>query len=537
MAYYEEGTIGLGAKIDIPPNKAFLFVPFSLIITAKRAKSSEISSIFQSHPYYFSGHEDSEFDIVLVYLIYEKSKGPSSAWSSYFEAIGDLELLSDWSEHDLSQLNDPLLVFSVQELSSKIEEKFKLLSEVFEEHSDVFPSGTLLKQHFDWSYRVLLTRAFNYGELRLVPMADFMNFSNNSLVFEDFDKEALARKAGIIEKDSDYRDFLGNPVKGQGSVKETARYLNRIDRFLNDKADKSCFKGLKTVWELERLLVDYESSDDEEEVNIVQYYEEEEDNPEITESEADNAENNENNENLGEDFLVVSTDEYSGVKQGAQITFQIRTLTNRDWLLNYAVSIENNWFESFYLLLWSSSLASRLGPVPVEDLRSQSYKSEFPNATVTDVTDLVILKSSVLNLDLLKYFRKNLDYRGLSLQEPQLKVSPSDLDVELHIIEAVTSLLGDLEGKGPPVAQDLNLLHRNLPRRLKFAVIYRVGQKKIIARQIAMLQQLKHILISAKESGSLENHLNGKSLKEVSLVYGLRKYLRSLYGNLKNKSL
>ena len=536
MAYYEEGTIGLGAKIDIQPNKAFLFVPFSVIITAKLAKSSEINSIFQSHPYYFSGHEDSEFDITLVFLIYERSKGASSAWHSYFEAIGDLELISDWSDHDQSQLNDPFLLYSIQELNSKIEEKFKLLSEVFEDHSDVFPSGTLLKQHFDWSYRVLLTRSFNYGELRLVPMADFMNFSNNSLVFEDFDKEALSRKASIIEKDSDYRDFLGSPVKGQSSSKDTARYLNRIDRFLNDKADKSSFKGLKTVWELERLLADYESSDDEEEVNIVQYYEEEEDNPEANDSEA---EHNEHSENQGEDYLVISTDEYSGIKQGSQITFQVRTLTNRDWLLSYSIAIENNWFESCYLLLWSSSLAAsgRLGPVAVEDLRSQSYKSEFPNASLADVTELVVLKSSVLSLDLLKYFRKNLDYRGLGLPEPQLKVSPSELDVELNIIEAVTALLGDLEARGPPVAQDLNLLHRNLPRRLRFAVIYRVGQKKILARQVAMLQQLKSILITAKETGSLENHLNGKSLKEVSLVYALRKYLRSLYGNLKNKSL
>ena len=121
MAYYEEGTIGLGAKIDIQPNKAFLFVPFSVIITAKLAKSSEINSIFQSHPYYFSGHEDSEFDITLVFLIYERSKGASSAWHSYFEAIGDLELISDWSDHDQSQLNDPFLLYSIQELNSKIE--------------------------------------------------------------------------------------------------------------------------------------------------------------------------------------------------------------------------------------------------------------------------------------------------------------------------------------------------------------------------------------------------------------------------------
>jgi hypothetical protein len=517
VAYWEEGTIGLGAKIDLPPNKAFLFIPSSLILSPKQAKSSEISEIFSSHPYHFAGHPEADFDILLVFLIYEKSKGPGSKWATYFEAISDLELLVDWSDHELSQLQDPHLVFSVEELNLKIEEKFKNLSEVFEEHSQVFPSGTLLRQTFDWSFRTLSTRAVVFGEIKLVPVADFMNFENRELVFEEFDADVLSQRAGVVEKDADFRDFLGSPVKGSG--KEVVRYKSRLDRFLLEK--KEGFKGMKTVWELERALDDFESSDDEEEVFIVDF--------------ADDDEDVEEENHVSGDYLVISTDAYTGIKQGSQIFNQIKILSNRDWLLQYGISLENNWFESYYLFFWANNMG-RVGPLSIQDIKEKSYKSDFPNASLSDVTELIILKSSILNLDLLKYFRKNLDYNSLNLTEPTLKVSPSNINVELSVVEAVLALLSELESKGTPVAQDLNLLHRNLPRRLKFAVIYRVGQKKILAKQNAMLHQLKAILMGLKEGGSIENHMAGKTLKEIKNIYPLRKYLRSLYANLKNEA-
>lgn len=477
------------------------------------------------HPYYFAGHPQADFDTLLVFLIYEKSKGAQSKWATYFDAIGDLELIVDWTEHDLIQLQDPLLVYHIEEQIQKIESKFQSLSEIFEEHSDIFPSGTILRQTFDWSFRVLSTRSTSYPDLRLVPMLDFLNFSNHELVFEDFELENLSQKSSIAEKGIDYRDFSGSPVKGHGE--ETPRYKNRLDRFLEKSSDKNILRGFRAIWDVEKLLVDFESSEDEEEVNIFDFREEE----------GENEESDEETEGKvpGEDYFVVSTDAYSGFKQGSQIFHQIKVLTNRDWLLQYCIALEDNWFESVYLLFWAGSLQKK-GLITVEDIRAKVYCTELSAATLSDASELIILKAGILNIDLLKYYRKILNYSELQLKEPVLKVSPSSVEVELKVIEVVTELLNGLENKGCPLAQDLNLLHRNLPRRLKFAVIYRSGQKKIIMKQLSMLEQLRSILLAFKESGNLSNHLSGKTVKEVMQVYPLRKYLRSLWGNLKNSS-
>ena len=497
-----------------------------MIITSKLAKNSEIGELFSKHPYYFAGHPQAEFDTVLVYLIYERFKGVQSKWATYFDAIGDLELVVDWTDHDLSQLQDPLLVYHIEELVHKIESKFSSLSEIFDEHSDIFPSGTILRQTFDWSYRVLQTRGVSTPELRLAPMLDFLNFSNHELYFEDFDTESLSQKSSILDKGIDYRDFSGNPVKGHGE--ETIRYKNRLERFMDKVQDKNVLRGYKAIWDVERLLNDFESSEDEEDLNIFEFREEDDEELEETEEEIEG-------KVPGEDFFVVSTDAYSGFKQGCQIFHQIKILTNRDWLLQYGIAFEDNWFESVYLLFWAGNLP-RAGLISVEEIREKAYCKEFSAATLSDVTELIVLKAGILNIDLLKYYRKILNYSELKIKEPLLKVSPSDVDVELKIVEIASELLTGIDSKWTPLAQDLNLLHRSLPRRLKFAVTYRVGQKKIVAKQVSMLQQLRAILLNFKETGILENHLTGKTVKEVTQVYPLRKYLRSLWGNIKNSS-
>jgi hypothetical protein len=39
-----------------------------------------------------------DFDTLLVFLVYERAKGSQSRWAPYFEAIGDLEMIADWTE-------------------------------------------------------------------------------------------------------------------------------------------------------------------------------------------------------------------------------------------------------------------------------------------------------------------------------------------------------------------------------------------------------------------------------------------------------
>ena len=72
VAFGKHGQlIGMAAKKDIPPLKAFLFVPHKLIIQESVARRSEIAFIFSKHPEVYKTHYDSEYLTLATYIFYE----------------------------------------------------------------------------------------------------------------------------------------------------------------------------------------------------------------------------------------------------------------------------------------------------------------------------------------------------------------------------------------------------------------------------------------------------------------------------------
>ena len=85
VAFGKHGQlIGMAAKKDIPPMKAFLFVPHRLIIQEQTARRSEISFIFDKHPELYKTHYDAEYLVLATYIFYEHLKGERSFWHPYF---------------------------------------------------------------------------------------------------------------------------------------------------------------------------------------------------------------------------------------------------------------------------------------------------------------------------------------------------------------------------------------------------------------------------------------------------------------------
>lgn len=537
MAFWEDGTIGVSAKVDIPAFKvnsiqAFMFIPKHLIISPSSARKSDIGHIFNSNPYWFSGHPKADFEVLLVYLIYEKFKGAGSKWHNYFTAISDLEILSDWDPSELLQLQDPFLVQQSEETLEQIEKIFTELLEIFNEHSDYFPQGQNLKDIFNWSWRLLSTRAFDHEELRVIPMADFINFANSEVCFENMDGDVLSQQASNVESIVDYRDFNGNSNKGHGSMDST-RHKNRLEEYLSMNPNKQYLKEMNAIWEVDRVLRDFESSDDEEEIHIVEIKKIEDDEEDEEEDEDDEAKEEENIG--GDDFTVVYTGAKNPIRQGAQVFQQIKKLSNRDWLLQYGFCFENNRFDSSYLLMWSPSFG-RTGLVTLQDIQQGLYKADLNGATLADVTELIILKEHKFNTDLLKYLRKTIDFARFNLNEPQMKATPSSVAVELVVIEQALEIYARIEEGKSTFANDLNLMNRTLPKRMKYALIYRMAQKKIITSQKNSLVLARSVLNKVKDGEEIDKHLTEKTIKSIKLMYPLAKYLRSLRGNLKNSA-
>lgn len=96
----------MAAKNDIPPLKAFLFVPHKLIINEAVVKRSQIAHIIVRHPDLYKDHYDAEYLVLATYVFYELLKGEDSFWHPYFEIINFSDIPMLWQEHEIEELQD-----------------------------------------------------------------------------------------------------------------------------------------------------------------------------------------------------------------------------------------------------------------------------------------------------------------------------------------------------------------------------------------------------------------------------------------------
>lgn len=69
------GVCGARAITDIDSNEAFMHIPNKLIISVESARQSDIGDVFKSHESLFVSNVDRDYLILVVFLLYERSKG------------------------------------------------------------------------------------------------------------------------------------------------------------------------------------------------------------------------------------------------------------------------------------------------------------------------------------------------------------------------------------------------------------------------------------------------------------------------------
>ena len=74
----------MAASKDVPPCKAFLFVPHKLIISEATVRKSRIWWIIEKHPEVCRAHYDAEYLILAAFILHELLKGENSFWHPYF---------------------------------------------------------------------------------------------------------------------------------------------------------------------------------------------------------------------------------------------------------------------------------------------------------------------------------------------------------------------------------------------------------------------------------------------------------------------
>jgi hypothetical protein len=127
------------AKVNIASKKAFLFIPYDVIITPEKAKQSDIKNLIKAFPEILSDEVTTMDSVLWVYLMHEKFKKAKSFYYPYIEAIGNPEILSCWDDSELQELQDHVLASKAKKISKLIRGYYKSLKPVFFAFPSFFP--------------------------------------------------------------------------------------------------------------------------------------------------------------------------------------------------------------------------------------------------------------------------------------------------------------------------------------------------------------------------------------------------------------
>ena len=87
-AFFEHGLVGARIKEDIQHREAFMFVPYKMIMSVKKAQADKvIGQILEKHEDVFSEGED----ILCFFIFYELTKGTKSYYWPYLRLMPEID--------------------------------------------------------------------------------------------------------------------------------------------------------------------------------------------------------------------------------------------------------------------------------------------------------------------------------------------------------------------------------------------------------------------------------------------------------------
>ena len=504
------GLLGVGAKEDIAPETAIMFIPYSSCLSLSYAHTTPLKSIFLQYPELFKYHKDALDYQLFVTLLFERLKGEGSFWKPLLDTIAAPEMALDWTQEELLETQDPLLIHEVRQSQFDRAKKWLEVKEVAETHPELFPCAEeSLYTEFLWAYAVVYTRTFDVGHPRgmLIPLAVNMNHGEFDMTYLEKPLEWLQSPASEEKLRVDYSSFDGC-VQRVTPETEPRAYRSKLLKYLRTHTDGGQLSTLDTIDAVDGVLKGYLSSSDEDD----------DDRPELTDSDSDS-------ESPATSYFVVVTGKRCFYPRNSQIFTRYGREGNRELLMNFAFAMKDNCRDCVKIRLWD------------EGFEGEGHKGTFPSGhfskQLKDNASLYKVRKHRLNEDLLTYSRKKV------LQELRQEVGleeslrtlmytvPSEELIELQTIRRTIVLLQAVQRNRFPssVETDKALLRTPLPPRLRFAVrtkqvLYRLAQQKILRNQLELLGLLRDLF---------EEICAGRDVMEVTATHGDIRKIYQLY--------
>ena len=494
-AFGDPPLLGVRALRPIPSLKAIMFVPYRICLSLQAADRI-LGPLFALEPDLFLTNKYKNDYRLYTLLIHEKLKGESSFYSPYFRILHDAEILTDWSDAEIQELQDPGAIFRVTTYRKVMQKYWSELSPVLERHPDYFPPTDNMYSLFFWVYKIVQTRSFAWGnpEGMLIPVADFFNHRDIYAGYETCSPTYLQENANNEETYIDYSDFNG----GNGQNREKKEFNSRsfkgkLEKFMINTENCEKIRSLEAIWKVDDIINDESSSDDDLPVHLNSDSEDEKDSSPAPLPQTE------------EDYFVLSSGSKGSFLPNEEVCICYGRKRNLDLLLFYGFVPEENYRDSV--------------SIPVEN---RIFRVKFNR----------------LNQEVIESFRKELVEelvrQGVFKEEVKetLGIRPVLGNIEMAVLRKVLNYyrLFRQARFRTTEEEDRSILSQNPPFRLKTAVFYRISQRRILTRQIDLIDSLLTILAQIK-SGAWSFPLISKSQSEIETLYPLRNYLRAYEAN------
>ena len=304
----------------------------------------------------------------------------------------------------------------------------------------------------------------------------------------------MAENASNCSTFIDYTDFLGSPGDLRPLAAFNSRsYKSKLRKYMDKEATWERLQALDSIWKVDDLIKEETSSSDDDFKVILESDEGEETDttPPLPQTEAD--------------YFVLSTGTKGSFSLGDQVSICYGRKSNFDLLLFYGFVPESNYRDSVL--------------VPVLGI---DYK----------------LKWNRLNQDLIGHYR---------LELVEALIAQGVFKPEMRDALGIRPILGVVESAA--VGKTLNcyrlyeqarfrtsededraILSAEPEFRLRTAVYYRLSQRRILRKQIELVQTLLSVLSQIKAE-AWKPSLSQKSPEDLEALYPLRNYLRAYDSN------
>jgi hypothetical protein len=332
---------GLIAIEPIFPSETLLTIPSSLLISRSKCLCDpSLERVYKEQARLFEHQEDA---VLAVFLAFHKAVlGEKSSWWTYLKCLPSMiEVISDWEEQDLVELQDAALAESARQRRDESNQLANsIVTKLCSSYPKLFPAEVFTESLFLWAYKNVASRGFGsrVDEVQLVPLADMFNHSNESRT--KYELLRIPTKLNDCENNS-------------GEVEE-------------EEEEKDVTTTTTTTTSLLRKDLDVHSVP---------------------------SDINDTNSSKKTMFRMYATPESTGYAAGDMVTFSYGRRDNAHLLMEYGFALEENEHETLTLVKPPRSLQS-LSHEAKEVLQNEQY-----------VNAPFLLFSSRLDAHLLSYFR------------------------------------------------------------------------------------------------------------------------------------